>query len=151
MPHRDRIRVSQPDLSARERQYLLDAFDSSWISSTGPFVSRFEQSFADFADVAHALSCVNGTAAMHLALLGLGIGPGDEVIVPSNTYIATWLTVSEAGATPVPVEPDIRTYNIEPGKITNAITPRTKAILPVHLYGQPAEMGQVNWSLPVCT
>lgn len=86
----------------------------------------------------------NGLDALHLIVRALDIGPGDEVIVPSNTFIATWLAVSYAGATPVPVEPDPRTYNLDPARIEAAITPRTKAIMPVHLYGQPAEMDVIN-------
>ncbi len=85
----------------------------------------------------------NGLDALHLALRAMGVGPGDEVIVPSNTYIATWLAVSHAGARPVPVEPDPKTYNIDPDRIASAITPRTKVILPVHLYGQPADLDPI--------
>lgn len=144
MPHRNKIRVSQPDLSARERQYLLEAFDSSWISSTGPFVSRFEKRFAGFADVGHAISCVNGTAAMHLALMGLGIGPGDEVIVPAMTYIASANVIRYVGAEPVLADCDPNTWTISPDSISRLITPRTRAIIAVHLLGVPADMDAVK-------
>jgi dTDP-4-amino-4,6-dideoxygalactose transaminase len=109
----------------------------------GQEVSAFEREFADYCGVKHCVGVGNGLEALHLILRGMEIGPGDEVVVPANTYIATWLAVSSAGATPVPVEPDERTYNIDPNRIEAAITPRTRAILPVHLYGQPAEMEQI--------
>lgn len=144
MPHRNKIRVSQPDLSARERQYLLDAFDSSWISSTGKFVSKFERRFAGFADVGHAVSCGNGTAAMHLALLGLGIGPGDEVIVPACTYIASANVIRYVGAEPLLADCDPNTWTISPDSISRLITPRTRAIIAVHLFGVPADMDAVK-------
>jgi dTDP-4-amino-4,6-dideoxygalactose transaminase len=89
------------------------------------------------------VSVANGLDALHLALLALGVGAGDEVIVPSNTYIATWLAVSHCGATPIPVEPDAATYNMDPARIVTAITPRTKVIMPVHLYGQPCDMDSI--------
>lgn len=106
----------------------------------GEEVERFEKEFAAYCGVGHSIGVGNGLEALHLILRGYGIGNGDEVIVPTNTYIATWLAVTYAGATPVPVEPDERTYNIDPSKIEPAITGRTKAILPVHLYSQPADM-----------
>lgn len=109
----------------------------------GDEVEAFEDEFASFCGVKHCVGVSNGLDALRLTLEAYGIGRGDEVIVPSNTYIATWLAVSETGASPVPVEPDIRTYNIDPGKIAEAITPRTKAILPVHLYGQTADMDPI--------
>lgn len=106
----------------------------------GPEVEAFESDFSAYCDAKHAVGVANGFDALHLALRALGVGSGDEVIVPSNTYIATWLAVSQCGATPVPVEPDVATYNIDPTLIETAITPHTKVILPVHLYGQPADM-----------
>jgi dTDP-4-amino-4,6-dideoxygalactose transaminase len=106
----------------------------------GREVEAFEQEFATYCGVKHCVGVGNGLEALHLVLRAYGIGEGDEVIVPSNTYIATWLAVSYAGATPVPVEPDPKTFNLDPGRIEAAITPRTKAIMPVHLYGQPADM-----------
>src|SRR5713101_7798282 len=103
----------------------------------GNEVEAFETEFAAYCGTKHCIGVGNGLEALQLILRGYGIGPGDEVIVPANTYIATWLAVSNAGATVVPVEPDGRTYNLDPTRIEAAITHRTKAILPVHLYGQP--------------
>lgn len=100
----------------------------------------FEKEFAQYCGVKQCVGVGNGLEALHLIIRAMGIGPGDEVIVPANTYIATWLAVTYAGATPVPVEPDERTYNIDFNRIEEAVTPRTRAILPVHLYGQPADM-----------
>ncbi len=113
--------------------------DSGWYILGGE-VKTFEQEYAAYCGVRHCLGVGNGLEALHLILRGYGIGEGDEVIVPSNTYIATWLAVSYAGARPVPVEPDPRTCNLDPLRVEAAITPQTKAILPVHLYGQPADM-----------
>jgi dTDP-4-amino-4,6-dideoxygalactose transaminase len=109
----------------------------------GREVEAFEQEFADYCGAKHCIGVGNGLEALHLILRAYEVGEGDEVIVPSNTYIATWLAVSYAGAIPIPVEPDPRTYNIDPSQIEAAITPRTKAIIPVHLYGQPADMDPI--------
>jgi dTDP-4-amino-4,6-dideoxygalactose transaminase len=116
--------------------------ESGWYI-LGPEVEAFEREFAEYCNVKHCIGVGNGLEALHLILRAMEIGPGDEVIVPANTYIATWLAVSYAGATPVPVEPDKRTYNIDPSKIEAVISKRTKAILPVHLYGQPADMDPI--------
>jgi dTDP-4-amino-4,6-dideoxygalactose transaminase len=110
----------------------------------GSEVKAFEEEFAAYCGTKHCVGVGNGLEALQLVLRGYGIGPGDEVIVPGNTYIATWLAVSNAGATVVPVEPDEGTFNINPQCIEAAISPRTKAILPVHLYGQPADMRPIN-------
>ena len=109
----------------------------------GDEVEAFEAEWAAHCGVRHCVGVGNGLEALHLVLRAWGVGEGDEVIVPSNTYIATWLAVSMAGATPVPVEPDPATYNIDHTRIEAAITPRTRAILPVHLYGQPADMDPI--------
>ncbi len=109
----------------------------------GPEVDAFETEFAAYVEAAHCVGLANGLDALHLALRAMDVGPGDEVIVPSNTYIATWLAVSQCGATPVPVEPDEATFNIDPSRIEAAITPRTKVILPVHLYGQAADLDPI--------
>jgi dTDP-4-amino-4,6-dideoxygalactose transaminase len=109
----------------------------------GGEVSLFEEDFAKYCGVEYCIGVGNGLEALHLALVAIGIGPGDEVIVPSNTYIATWLAVSQCGAIPIPVEPDPATLNIDPSAIASAITERTKAILPVHLYGQPADLDPI--------
>ena len=113
--------------------------ESGWYI-LGEEVKAFENEFAAYCGARHCLGVGNGLEALHLILRGYGIGEGDEVIVPSNTYIATWLAVSYSGARPVPVEPDPRTYNLDPLRVEAAVTPRTRAILPVHLYGQPADM-----------
>ena len=115
---------------------------SGWFIG-GSEVDQFEADFARYCGSTHAVGVANGLDALHLALRAMDVGPDDEVIVPSNTYIATWLAVSQCGAKPVPVEPDARTYNIDPALIEAAITPRTKVILPVHLYGQPADMDPI--------
>jgi dTDP-4-amino-4,6-dideoxygalactose transaminase len=117
---------------------------SKGIYILGDEVDSFEQEFANYCGTKYCVGVSNGLDALHLVLRAWDIGPGDEVIVPSNTYIATWLAVSYAGATPVPVEPDANTYNIDPLKIEAAITQRTKAIIPVHLYGQCANMDPIN-------
>lgn len=117
--------------------------DSGWFVM-GPELEAFEAEFAQYCGVTHCIGVGNGLEALRLLLRAYDIGPGDEVIVPSNTFIATWLAVTECGAIPVPVEPSIETYNIDPALISNAITSRTRAIVPVHLYGQPADMDQIN-------
>ena len=121
---------------------ILTSLRSGWYIG-GEDVDAFEQEFAAYTGTKHCVGVANGLDALHLALLAMEIGAGDEVIVPSNTYIATWLAVSQCEATPVPVEPVESTYNLDPGRIEAAITPRTKAILPVHLYGQPADLDPV--------
>ena len=110
----------------------------------GPEVAAFESEFAAYCEARYCVGVANGLDALHLILRAMEIGPGDEVIVPTNTYIATWLAVSYAGATPVPVEPDEKTYNLDPSRIEEAITPRTRAVIVVHLYGQPADMDPIN-------
>ena len=124
----------------KETQQAIDAVLNSGWFVLGHSLQQFEQAFAKYCGVKHCIGVANGLDALFLILKGYDIGAGDEVIVPANTYIATWLAVSHAGAIPVPVEPDIRTYNIDPALIEAAITPKTKAIIAVHLYGQPAEM-----------
>lgn len=129
------------------RSQLQDAFervlDSGWYIQ-GNELKQFEQEFAQYCEAKYCIGVGNGLDALHLILRAYGIGEGDEVIVPSNTYIATWLAASYAGAMPIPVEPDERTYNIDPARIEAAITSRTKAIMVVHLYGQPADMDPIN-------
>ncbi len=109
----------------------------------GSEVEAFERQFAAYCEASHCVGVANGLDALHLALRAMDVGPGDEVIVPSNTYIATWLAVSQCGATPVPVEPLEATFNIDPTLVEAAITSRTKVILPVHLYGQPADLAPI--------
>jgi dTDP-4-amino-4,6-dideoxygalactose transaminase len=138
------------DLKAqyRELQEQLDAVYRQVAESgrfiLGPEVEQFESEFAAYCGAKHCVGAGNGLDALHLILRAAGIGSGDEVIVPGNTYIATWLAVSYAGATPIPVEPDERTYNIDPAKIEAAVTKRTRAIMAVHLCGQPADMEAIN-------
>lgn len=127
------------ELDAAYRRVMM----SGWYI-LGKEVEKFEEEFAHYCQVKHCIGVGNGLEALHLILQAMNIGPNDEVIVPSNTYIATWLAVSYTGATPVPVEPDEETYNINPVLIENAITSKTKAILAVHLYGQPADMDPIN-------
>ena len=116
--------------------------DSGWYIM-GEELKAFEAEYAAYCGARECIGVANGLDALTLALRALDIGPGDEVIVPSNTYIATWLAVSHVGATPVPVEPDDGTANIDPRRLAEALTPRTRAIMPVHLYGQPADMGPI--------
>jgi dTDP-4-amino-4,6-dideoxygalactose transaminase len=137
------------DLGAAYRE-IQDELESAVLASLrsgwyigGQDVEAFEQEFANFTETRHCVGVANGLDALRLALIAMGIGAGDEVIVPSNTYIATWLGVSQSGATPVPVEPMEFTYSLDPDRIEAAITPRTKVILPVHLYGQPADLDPI--------
>ncbi|WP_426060751.1 DegT/DnrJ/EryC1/StrS family aminotransferase [Hymenobacter sp. B1770] len=118
---------------------MAHVYDNQWYV-LGQAVTDFEGAYAAYNQTSHCVGVANGLDALHLALLALQVGPGDEVIVPSNTYIATWLAISYVGATPVPVEPNPNTFNLDPTLIEAAITPRTRAIMPVHLYGQACEM-----------
>jgi len=127
------------EIQAELESAVLASLRSGWYIG-GQDVEAFEQEFAAFTETRHCVGVANG---LRLSLIAMGIGTGDEVIVPSNTYIATWLAVSQCGAIPVPVEPVEFTYNLDPGKVEAAITPRTKAILPVHLYGQPADLDPI--------
>lgn len=137
------IPVSRPALIGREKEYVMDCIESSWISSNGKYIELFETKFAEYIVVKHAIACCNGTAALHLALLALGIGHGDEVIVPALTYVATANAVKYTGATPILTDADIATWNIDPEKIESLITPQTKAIIPVPLLGHPCDMDPV--------
>src|SRR5438552_17874802 len=130
------------ELKAELDEAYFRFMKSAWYI-LGREVEAFEQEFAAYCGVKHCVGVGNGLEALHLILRAYDIGEGDEVIVPSNTYIATWLAVSYSGATPVPVEPGERTYNIGPEEIAQAITSRTRAIIPVHLYGQPADMDAI--------
>ncbi len=130
------------ELKAELDEKVAQTLASGWYI-LGPEVSEFEEAFAGYCEAKHCVGVANGLDALILALRAIGIGSGDEVIVPSNTYIATWLAVSAVGATPVPVEPDPATHNIDVTRIEAAITSRTKALLPVHLYGQPADLDPI--------
>ena len=137
------LRAPHDELRTELREAFERVLDSGWYI-LGHEVEQFEREFAGYCEAGHCVGVGNGLDALHLIVRAYGIGNGDEVIVPSNTYIATWLAVSHVGAIPVPVEPDARTYNIDPTRIEAAITPRTKAIIAVHLYGQPADMDAIN-------
>jgi perosamine synthetase len=138
------VQVARPDMTHDEFRSVLDAFLSSWISSKGPYVGKFEHDFATFIGAKHGIAVSNGTVALHLALVGLNVGPGDEVIVPDLTFAATINAVLYCGATPVIVDVDARTWCMSLAGVERACTPRTKAILPVHLYGRPAEIGPIT-------
>lgn len=141
MPFLD-LRAAYLELKSQLDAVILRSLDSGWYIG-GPEVEAFEIEYANYVGAAHCIGVGNGLDALHLALRAFGVGSGDEVIVPSNTYIATWLAVSYTGAKPIPVEPDPRTYNINPNLIETAITPQTKAIIPVHLYGQPSDLDPI--------
>lgn len=134
------IPVAAPALVGREKEYVLDCMESTWISSGGKYIEKFESAFAEFCHVKHAISCCNGTVALHLALLAMGVGPGDEVIVPTLTFVATANAVAYCGARPVFVDSEAETWNMDAQLVERAITPRTKGIIAVHLYGHPADM-----------
>lgn len=136
------LRAAYLELKTEIDTAVARVLDSGWYI-LGPEVEAFEAEYASYCEAEHAVGVANGLDALHLALLAMGVGPGDEVIVPSNTYIATWLAVSQCGAKPVPVEPLEATYNIDPALIEAAITPATRVILPVHLYGQPADLDPI--------
>jgi perosamine synthetase len=138
------IPVSQPAISELEISYVTDAVKSGWVSSLGPYIEDFERSFAEYCGTKYALTVSNGTTGLHLALLAVGIGPGDEVIIPDLTFIATANAISYTGARPVMVDIEPETLCLDPGAVERAITPRTRAIIPVHLYGHPAAMDAIN-------
>ncbi len=131
----DFLPVYKPDLSGNERAYVIDCIDSSWISSNGEYIEKFEKSFAEWTGAKHAISVCNGSVALHLALHCLDIGPGDEVIVPTFTYIASVNTIAQTGAKPVFAESNKSDWLIDIDKVEELITDKTRAILPVHLYG----------------
>jgi perosamine synthetase len=136
--------VAEPALAGREREYVLECLESTWVSSNGPFNERFERAFAEYCGVDHAVSCANGTVALHLALLGLGLGPGDEVICPTLTYVATANCITYCGATPVFVDAEPNTWNMDPREVERAVTAETRAIVAVHLYGHPVDMDAIR-------
>jgi len=137
------IPVNEPVVSKEAKQNVNLALDTGWLSSAGSYVKGFEDQFAKYLGVKHAITVNTGTAALHVALLSAGIGPGDEVIVPAFTMAATWLAVIYTGAKPVFVDVEKDTYNINPKLIEQKITNHTKAIMPVHIYGHPADMDAI--------
>jgi perosamine synthetase len=138
-----RLPVAEPLLAQKELAYVTDCIVTNWISSTGKYVNQFETLFAGFCNCRHAVATSNGTTALHLALVALGIGPGDEVIVPSLSFIATANAVTYTGAKAVFVDSEKHTWNIDPHLIEKTVTPKTRAIIPVHLYGHPADMDPI--------
>jgi perosamine synthetase len=137
------IPISKPSLSGNELQYVTECMTSGWVSSVGTFVTRFETAFAEYCGAEHAVTCSNGTTALHLALLALGVKPGDEVIVPTLTYVATANAVVYCGATPVFVDSEPETWNMDPAQIENLVTARTKGIIVVHLFGHAVDMDPI--------
>lgn len=139
----DFIPVNEPLLDGNEKAYLAECIDTGWISSEGPFVTRFEQAFAARVGRRHGIAVTNGSAALDAAVAALRLGPGDEVILPTFTIISCATAIVRAGATPVVVDGDPRTWNLDTRQIEARITPRTRAILPVHIYGLPVDMDPV--------
>ena len=138
------IPVASPCFIGNEKKYVDDCMDSGWISSAGKYVELFETDFAKFCGVKHAIACCNGTVALHLALLALGVQPDDEVIVPTLTFVATPNAVTYCGARPVFVDSESETWNLDPQQVEAKISPRTKGIIAVHLYGHPAKMSELR-------
>jgi perosamine synthetase len=134
------IPVCEPTLNGNEAEYVLDCIESNWISSAGKYIPRFEEAFAEACGTRYGVACVNGTVALHLALATLGIGPGDEVILPTFTMIATINAVTYTGATPVLVDSEPVTWNMDLNQVADKITPRTRIVMPVHTYGHPVDM-----------
>lgn len=139
-----RIPVCEPFLNGNEEKYVMDAVRTAWISSSGSYVTQFEQSFAKYCGVNYGIAVTNGTVAIHLALKALGVGPGDEVIIPSFTMIATAFAVCYCGAMPVFVDADPETWCIDTSKIEEKITEHTKAIIPVHIFGNMCDMNTIE-------
>lgn len=137
------IPVSEPTLAGNEEKYVLDCLRTNWISSVGPYVEKFEKAFASFCGTKYAIGLINGTAALHTALLGLGVGPGDEVIVPTFTFVASVNAISYCQAKPIFVDCEPDTWNMDVRQVENRISPKTKGIIVVHIFGHPVEMEPV--------
>ncbi len=138
------IPVCEPLLGGNEIKYITEAVETGWISSSGKYVTQFEEAFSKYCGVKYGVAVCNGTVAIHLALAALGIGKGDEVIIPSFTMIATAFAVCYTGAVPVFVDADKETFNIDVNKIEEKITSKTKAIIPVHIFGNPCDMDAIT-------
>ena len=138
------IPVCEPLLAGNELKYVTEAVQTGWISSSGKFVTQFEEQFAVYSDCKYGVAVCNGTIALHLALLALGIGKDDEVILPTFTMIASAFAVCYTGAKPVFVDADKDTWNIDVTKIEEKITPKTKAIMPVHIFGKMCDMDAIK-------
>lgn len=137
------VPVNESVISKEAKKNVAKSLRAGWLSSAGPFVKQFEENFASYFGVKHAITVTNGGAALHVALLTLGVSRGDEVIVPAFTMAAPWFAVMYTGATPVFVDCELETFNIDPKKIEEKITPKTKAIIPVHIYGHTCEMNAI--------
>jgi len=138
------VPVAHPLFLGNEKAYVNECLDTEWVSSIGKFIPQFEEAFARFCGVEHGVACCSGTTALHLALLALGVKEGDEVLVPAMTYIATANAVRYCGATPVFIDSEAATFNLDPERIQEKISSRTKGIVAVHLYGHPAEMDSIG-------
>ncbi len=136
--------ISEPNFGEKELKYVSECILTGWVSSAGKYVTQFEQMFSRFCSTKYGISSSSGTTALHLALVALGIGPDDEVIVPSFTFISTANAVAFTGATPIFIDSEIATWNMNPSEIEAAITEKTKAIIPVHIYGHPADMSYIT-------
>lgn len=137
------IPIADPDLGGNEIEYVVDCVKSNWIGSLGEYITKFENKFSDYCKVRHSVSTFNGTVALHLALVALGIKPGDEIIVPDLTFVATANAGSYIGAKQVLVDVDKKNWTIDVNQIKKSITKKTKAIIPVHLYGHPCDMDPI--------
>jgi perosamine synthetase len=137
------IPVCEPTLSGKEKEYLLDCLESNWISSAGKYIPAFEEKFAAECHCKYGIACANGTVALHLGLAALGLEPADEVILPTFTMIATINAVTYTGATPVLIDSEPRTWNMDVNQLADKITSKTKAIIPMHTYGHPVDMDPV--------
>lgn len=138
------IPVCEPYLNGNEKKYVADCMETGWISSSGKYVHTFEEEFSKYCDCNYGVAVCNGTVSLHLALAALGIGKEDEVIVPDFTMIASAFAICYTGATPVFVDADSETWNVDVNKIEEKITPRTKAIMPVHIFGNPCNMDKIT-------
>lgn len=134
------IPVWEPVLDGNEKRYVLDCLETNWISSLGSYITRFEETFSLWCGTTHGVACSSGTTGLHLALVALGVGPGDEVLIPDFTLIVSANTVIQAGARPVLVDADPKTWCIDPLRLEEKVTPRTRAVMPVHMYGHPCDM-----------
>ncbi|MDR2695774.1 MAG: DegT/DnrJ/EryC1/StrS family aminotransferase [Deltaproteobacteria bacterium] len=139
-----KIPVCSPLLAGNELAYVTEAVSTGWISSSGKYVTEFEKAFAAWCGVKHGIAVCNGTVALHLALVALGIGPGDEVIIPDFTMIASTFAVCYTGAKPAFVDADARTWNIDAARVEEKITSRTRAVMPVHIFGNPCDMAALR-------
>jgi perosamine synthetase len=138
------VPVNAPLLSAKAKQLVTECLDTGWLSSAGPFVEQFERAFAAYVGAQHGIAVCNGTAALHCALLAAGVGEGDDVIVPAFTMIASIFSIVHCGARPVFVDCEVDGFNLDPNLLEGLVTPRTRAIMPVHLFGHPCAMDRVR-------